>query len=598
MDVTCERCKAEYEFDDSLLGEKGTTVKCSSCQHVFRVAPPRKDARPMMKLRFRANGIIAPIASLRELQQRIQAGQIGPDDELGRDGSPWRKLQDVPELRGFFAAIADEQPTAARARPAGLSVSQDSLPSPRTSAQPAKRTMVGVGPSQTPNIPPSPRVPAQVSSGYESRGPSPSAPGGAPMVDARPVPTDAMATTHTASNPAKTLPPMAAVAPTAVVAAAAGAQSAAASAFPAPNARSAGGPPIAAPKPESKPVSPSLPPVSSKTSLAPSAGTPADKPSIPGPSAAPRLYLADDEAPPARATEGNKSWLYIGAAGLLAIGGWLGVSAISSNPEAPATPPPRVEAPQAAPASPEATAEATPPGAPGATPGATAPTADPKSAAPNPSGESAASAEAKRGTGNEPANTPEKPAKTVADAPPAEEAPAEDAERSEETDRSPRGGSSSSANSEPTDYTGWVSRGAKLAKQGKHDEARTAFTKALELRASGSEANAGLGAVLVASDQAQAAIEPLEKAARAGYAEANVTLGDAYRKVGRKEDALEAYNTYVARFPSGSRAAYAKLQASALGGDKKEGPAVEEPAGSPVDYKPAGEPPTPAEPTQ
>jgi predicted Zn finger-like uncharacterized protein len=583
MDVTCERCKAEYEFDDSLLGEKGTTVKCSSCQHVFRVAPPRKDARPMMKLRFRANGIIAPITSLRELQQRIQAGQIGPDDELGRDGAPWRKLQDVPELRGFFAAITDEQPTATRARPAGLAVSQNSMPIPPNSVQPAKRTMAGVGPSQAPSIPRSPQVPTAASLGsFESKPPSASTPLRAP--EPRAAPTDAMATTH-ASLP----PPAASLPPPAISSFPPVANAHAATPL---NPRSlASAPAAAATKPESMSASPSLPP-SGKASFAPGAST-STATSSGAPAGGRGLYLADDEAPPARATEGNKSWLYIGAAGLLAVGGWLGVSALSNKSE-PATPTPRVETPAVAPT------QETPPdpnAAIGAAAGANSAVAPEPSKAP-----SKIEAEEAAKPGPEEAVKPvtetAKPApETAKPSTPTEPTPSGQAEERAESEKPSRAGGSSGSSSEPTDYAGWLTRGAKLFKQNKLEEARAAYTKALELRASGSEANAGLGAVLVASDQAQAAVEPLERAARAGYAEANVTLGDAYRKLGRKEDALEAYNTYVARFPSGSRAAYAKLQASALGGGGKPAePANEEPAGGPVDYKPAGEPPTPAEP--
>ena len=31
MDVTCERCGTEYDFDDALVSERGTTVKCTNC---------------------------------------------------------------------------------------------------------------------------------------------------------------------------------------------------------------------------------------------------------------------------------------------------------------------------------------------------------------------------------------------------------------------------------------------------------------------------------------------------------------------------------------------------------------------------------------
>ena len=37
MDVRCERCKTEYEFDDARITEAGVTVKCTTCGHVFKV---------------------------------------------------------------------------------------------------------------------------------------------------------------------------------------------------------------------------------------------------------------------------------------------------------------------------------------------------------------------------------------------------------------------------------------------------------------------------------------------------------------------------------------------------------------------------------
>ena len=37
MDVRCERCKTEYEFDDARITEAGVTVRCTTCQHVFMV---------------------------------------------------------------------------------------------------------------------------------------------------------------------------------------------------------------------------------------------------------------------------------------------------------------------------------------------------------------------------------------------------------------------------------------------------------------------------------------------------------------------------------------------------------------------------------
>src|ERR1700687_4044156 len=37
MDVRCERCKTEYEFDESRVTEAGIAVQCTTCGHVFKV---------------------------------------------------------------------------------------------------------------------------------------------------------------------------------------------------------------------------------------------------------------------------------------------------------------------------------------------------------------------------------------------------------------------------------------------------------------------------------------------------------------------------------------------------------------------------------
>ena len=41
MEVLCERCHAEYDFDEALATKRGTTVKCAACGHQFRVFLPR-----------------------------------------------------------------------------------------------------------------------------------------------------------------------------------------------------------------------------------------------------------------------------------------------------------------------------------------------------------------------------------------------------------------------------------------------------------------------------------------------------------------------------------------------------------------------------
>src|SRR5215472_1441707 len=100
MDVQCERCKAEYEFDDALISGRGTTVKCTSCGYQFKVrragdsdvgAPDRWAVKA-------ADGRHLVFTSLRELQKAILAREVGRSDSLTRGHGPARPLGAIAEL--------------------------------------------------------------------------------------------------------------------------------------------------------------------------------------------------------------------------------------------------------------------------------------------------------------------------------------------------------------------------------------------------------------------------------------------------------------------------------------------------------------------
>ena len=43
MKVKCEKCKSEFNLNESLLKKEGSTVRCSVCKSVFKVFPPEPD---------------------------------------------------------------------------------------------------------------------------------------------------------------------------------------------------------------------------------------------------------------------------------------------------------------------------------------------------------------------------------------------------------------------------------------------------------------------------------------------------------------------------------------------------------------------------
>ena len=105
MDVRCERCGTEYDFDDALVSERGTTVKCTNCGYQFKVFPRSKSGvgpeRWVVQL---VSGGVVAFTTLRELQKGIAAGKVGPADQLSRGGQPPRPLSSIAELEPFFRA--------------------------------------------------------------------------------------------------------------------------------------------------------------------------------------------------------------------------------------------------------------------------------------------------------------------------------------------------------------------------------------------------------------------------------------------------------------------------------------------------------------
>lgn len=103
MDVRCGRCGTEYEFDDALVSERGTTVKCTNCGHQFKVHPPQSArAGPERWVVRTASGRELVYTSLRDLQKGIAQRQVGPGDLLARGNQPARPLGSIAELGPFF----------------------------------------------------------------------------------------------------------------------------------------------------------------------------------------------------------------------------------------------------------------------------------------------------------------------------------------------------------------------------------------------------------------------------------------------------------------------------------------------------------------
>jgi len=150
MDVRCERCKAQYHFDDAQVGPSGLTVQCTNCKHVFVVKkkelvvtvpvkpgeahptpmqataagarPPTTSVAaasdPLNEYRIRlATGQVFACRDLMTLQKWIVERRVAREDEVAPPGESYRKLAEMRELDSFFEVVDAADRAAAEPLP-------------------------------------------------------------------------------------------------------------------------------------------------------------------------------------------------------------------------------------------------------------------------------------------------------------------------------------------------------------------------------------------------------------------------------------------------------------------------------------------------
>ncbi len=162
MDVQCERCGTEYEFDDALVSGRGTTVKCSNCAHQFKVRKALKGEDQWTLTR--SDGSTFVYTSLRELQRAILTRQVDECDLLERGGVAPRPIGQISELLPFFEdrARSKVSPSSAGAQEPWTVRSLSDMPTierldpDRTAATPAQLLEQHLAATRTPIPPPLP----------------------------------------------------------------------------------------------------------------------------------------------------------------------------------------------------------------------------------------------------------------------------------------------------------------------------------------------------------------------------------------------------------------------------------------------------------
>jgi predicted Zn finger-like uncharacterized protein len=212
MDVRCERCRAQYVFDDEQVTPGGLTVQCTNCGHVFKVkvkelvvtvpvkpgemegqpipataaapkpggsAPhppehaagpaaaagsPAVSASPPAPASFlqkgdekskewrvrQSNGNVFTFKELTTLQKWIVEQKVTRDDEISLSGDQWKRLGNIAELASFFQVV--EAAETARSHPAGPAVTP--IPMPTVSVYPVVQAPPGYPPGYPQPYPP------------------------------------------------------------------------------------------------------------------------------------------------------------------------------------------------------------------------------------------------------------------------------------------------------------------------------------------------------------------------------------------------------------------------------------------------------------
>jgi tetratricopeptide (TPR) repeat protein len=108
------------------------------------------------------------------------------------------------------------------------------------------------------------------------------------------------------------------------------------------------------------------------------------------------------------------------------------------------------------------------------------------------------------------------------------------------------------------DYESTMARGRQELAAGNYARARAYFDTALEVHPGSADAMDALGDVATAVRDYTSALRYYRVAAQRGKPDGYFKLGVTYERLGKTEEAVSAYYTYVKRYPNGSRAAEAR----------------------------------------
>lgn len=107
MEVRCPKCATVFEFDERQMRGAVATLKCSVCQHLFRLETTTsiQENQSRWMVRDRQTGDVLYFAGFDVLHRWILEGKVQRQDQISRTGKKWTALDDVGEFMPIFQVL-------------------------------------------------------------------------------------------------------------------------------------------------------------------------------------------------------------------------------------------------------------------------------------------------------------------------------------------------------------------------------------------------------------------------------------------------------------------------------------------------------------
>lgn len=112
MDVRCPQCGTLFEFDEEQMKGAVVTLKCSVCDHLFRLeskSPSIQENQRRWMVRNLQTGDVLYFSGFDVLHRWILEGKVGRTDEISRTGEKWTALSEIGEFMPIFQVVESIQ---------------------------------------------------------------------------------------------------------------------------------------------------------------------------------------------------------------------------------------------------------------------------------------------------------------------------------------------------------------------------------------------------------------------------------------------------------------------------------------------------------